>query len=147
MLRDRSGTPTAHIWMTSYFVYEPALFRECFAQPAIPQQIEITIHLELRSSMSIDTPLDLIRLSIDERIFVKCKGDRELRGKLHVRKKVFQLYSSNVGSSIAQFLQAFDQHLNMVLGDVEESVTTREIDEETEEEIVKVSGCGNSASR
>jgi hypothetical protein len=33
---------------------------------------------------SIDTPLDLIRLSIDERIFVKCKGDRELRGKLHV---------------------------------------------------------------
>lgn len=36
------------------------------------------------STMSIDTPLDLIRLSIDERIFVKCKGDRELRGKLHV---------------------------------------------------------------
>ncbi len=35
--------------------------------------------------MSIDTPLDLIRLSIDERIYVKCKGDRELRGKLHVR--------------------------------------------------------------
>jgi len=67
--------------------------------------------------MSIDTPLDLIRLSIDERIFVKCKGDRELRGKLH----------------------AFDQHLNMVLGDVEESVTARELDEETEEEIVKVS--------
>jgi len=27
----------------------------------------------------------------------------------------------------------------MVLGEVEESVTTREIDEETEEEIVKVS--------
>jgi hypothetical protein len=35
--------------------------------------------------MSIDTPLDLIRLSIDERIFVKCKGDRVLHGKLHVR--------------------------------------------------------------
>lgn len=67
--------------------------------------------------MSIDTPLDLIRLSIDERIYVKCKGERELRGKLH----------------------AFDQHLNMVLGEVEESVTTREVDEETEEEIVKVS--------
>lgn len=66
---------------------------------------------------TIDTPLDLIRLSIDERIFVKCKGDRELRGKLH----------------------AFDQHLNMVIGEVEESVITREIDEETDEEIVKVS--------
>ena len=66
--------------------------------------------------MSIESPLDLIRLSIDERIFVKCRGDRELRGKLH----------------------AFDQHLNLVLGDVEESVTTREIDEETEEELVRV---------
>ena len=33
---------------------------------------------------SIDAPLDLIRLSVDERVFVKCKGDRELRGKLHV---------------------------------------------------------------
>eukprot|EP01038_Epipyxis_sp_PR26KG_P006981 gene6981-9542_t len=67
--------------------------------------------------MSIETPLDLIKLSIDERIYVKCKGDRELRGKLH----------------------AFDQHLNMVLGEVEESVTVREIDVETEEEIVKTS--------
>lgn len=34
--------------------------------------------------------------------------------------------------------QAYDQHLNMVLGDVEETVTTVEIDEETEEEIIKV---------
>ena len=33
---------------------------------------------------TIDAPLDLIRLSIDERVFVKCKGDRDLRGKLHV---------------------------------------------------------------
>jgi hypothetical protein len=36
------------------------------------------------------------------------------------------------------YLQAFDQHLNMILGDVEEVVTTHEIDEETDEEIVKV---------
>jgi len=41
---------------------------------------------------AVETPLDLIRLSIDEKVFVKCKNDRELRGKLH----------------------AFDQHLNMV---------------------------------
>ncbi len=34
---------------------------------------------------SVEVPLDLIKLSIDERIFVKCKNDRELRGKLHVR--------------------------------------------------------------
>ncbi len=30
--------------------------------------------------------------------------------------------------------QAYDQHLNMILGDVEETVTTVEIDEETYEE-------------
>ncbi len=35
-------------------------------------------------------------------------------------------------------LKAYDQHLNMVLEDVEEVVTSREIDEETFEEIVKV---------
>eukprot|EP00958_Prasinococcus_capsulatus_P024275 scaffold3767_cov242-Prasinococcus_capsulatus_cf.AAC.4 len=35
-------------------------------------------------------------------------------------------------------LQAYDQHLNMILGDVEESTTTTVIDEETYEEIVKV---------
>jgi hypothetical protein len=33
----------------------------------------------------MEEPLDLIRLSIDERVYVKCRGDRELRGKLHVR--------------------------------------------------------------
>ncbi|GBG27572.1 U6 snRNA-associated Sm-like protein LSm3 [Hondaea fermentalgiana] len=44
---------------------------------------------------AVRTPLDVVALSIDERIFVKCRGGRELRGKLH----------------------AFDQHLNMILGD------------------------------
>ena len=34
-------------------------------------------------------------------------------------------------------LQAYDQHLNMVLSDVEECVTTVEIDEETYEEVYK----------
>ena len=66
---------------------------------------------------AIETQLDLIRLSIDEKVVVKCRGDRELRGRLH----------------------AFDQHLNMVLGEVEESVTSKEVDEETEEEIIHTS--------
>ena len=35
----------------------------------------------------MEEPLDLIRLSIDERIYVKCRGDRELRGKLHVSEE------------------------------------------------------------
>ena len=64
---------------------------------------------------TVEEPLDLIRLSLDERIYVKMRNDRELRGRLH----------------------AYDQHLNMVLGDVEETVTTLEIDEETYEEIYK----------
>lgn len=63
----------------------------------------------------MEEPLDLIRLSIDERVYVKCRNDRELRGKLH----------------------AYDQHLNMVLSEVEETITTFETDEETDEEIVK----------
>lgn len=35
--------------------------------------------------------------------------------------------------------QSYDQHLNMVLGDVEETVTTVEVEEDTYEEIVRVS--------
>lgn len=85
---------------------------------------------------SVEVPLDLIRLSIDERIYVKCRGDRELRGKLHVR--LCFLYFTCFTSLFFFSWQAFDQHLNMILGDVEEVVTTHEIDEETDEEIVKV---------
>lgn len=33
----------------------------------------------------IDEPLDLVRLSLDEIVFVKLRGDRELKGRLHVR--------------------------------------------------------------
>ncbi|ACO66779.1 predicted protein [Micromonas commoda] len=64
---------------------------------------------------TVKEPLDLIRLSLDERVYVKLRGEREIRGKLH----------------------AYDQHLNMILGDVEETITTVEIDDETYEEIIK----------
>jgi U6 snRNA-associated Sm-like protein LSm3 len=43
-------------------------------------------------AVSVEEPLDLIRLSLNERVYVKLRQDRELRGRL----------------------QAFDQHLNMV---------------------------------
>lgn len=33
---------------------------------------------------SVEEPLDLVRLSLDERVYVKLRGDRELRGKLNV---------------------------------------------------------------
>ena len=66
-------------------------------------------------SATVEEPLDLIKFSLDEKVYVKMRNDREIRGKLH----------------------AYDQHLNMILGDVEEIVTTVEIDDETEEEIFK----------
>jgi len=39
-----------------------------------------------KGGSNVDEPLDLLRLSLDERIYVKMRGDRELRGKLHVRR-------------------------------------------------------------
>jgi U6 snRNA-associated Sm-like protein LSm3 len=51
----------------------------------------------MNSDNPIQEPLDIIKLSLDEKIYVKMKGGRELRGKLN----------------------AFDQHLNLVLSDAE----------------------------
>lgn len=64
---------------------------------------------------TVREPLDLIRLALDEKVCVKLRGDREARGRLH----------------------AYDQHLNMILGDVEETITSAEVDEETFEEFTK----------
>ena len=36
------------------------------------------------TSEGIQEPFDLIRLSLNERVFVKLRGDRELNGILHV---------------------------------------------------------------
>lgn len=111
---------------------------------------------------TVKEPLDLIRLSLDERIYVKLRGDRELRGRLHVRpwigarglrvrltvtEHVSQVASCQALSTSGRFInvlayknfmQAYDQHLNMILGEVEETITTIEIDDETYEEIIKV---------
>ena len=98
---------------------------------------------------AVEEPLDLIRLSLDERIFVKMRNDRELTGRLHVciiNKRASNVdkfvllgtqLSDTVGSSV-RATQAFDQHLNMILSEVEEMVTTLELDEETFEEIYRV---------
>ena len=39
---------------------------------------------EVPVASAVEEPLDLVRLSLDERVFVKMRNDRELRGKLHV---------------------------------------------------------------
>ena len=54
----------------------------------------------------VEEPLDLIKLSLDEIVTVRMKGERELEGRLH----------------------GFDQHMNLVLGEVQE---TRRILEST----------------
>lgn len=117
----------------------------------------------------------MIRLSLDERVYVKLRNERELRGRLHVsaalprqlrlstrpchraRAHAFARWQglanrANVAPRPTQTRararaapfwamrpQAYDQHLNMVLGDVDETVTTRDIDTETYEEIIKTS--------
>ncbi len=53
-------------------------------------------------------PLDLVRLSLDEKVEVKMRTDRILKGKLH----------------------AFDQHMNLVLGNVSEEIFT--VDKQTQ---------------
>ncbi|RDA82761.1 hypothetical protein CP532_2024 [Ophiocordyceps camponoti-leonardi (nom. inval.)] len=53
-------------------------------------------------------PLDLVRLLLNEAVFVKLRGDRELKGKLH----------------------AYDSHCNLVLGEVEETIYAVDDDDE-----------------
>ncbi|KAL8967341.1 MAG: hypothetical protein Q9197_005484 [Variospora fuerteventurae] len=64
--------------------------------------------------VAVSEPLDLVRLSLDEIVFVKLRGDRELKGRLH----------------------AYDSHCNLILGDVEETVYLVEDDDE-EDDLVK----------
>ena len=39
---------------------------------------------QVNSNTAVEEPLDLIRLSLDERVYVKMRNERELKGKLHV---------------------------------------------------------------
>lgn len=82
---------------------------------------------------AVSEPLDLVRLSLDEIVFVKLRGDRELKGRLHV----YVNQPSNYNMLIL-FDQAYDSHCNLVLGDVEETIYVVEDDDE-EEDTVKVS--------
>ncbi|KAJ1729913.1 U4/U6-U5 snRNP complex subunit lsm3 [Coemansia biformis] len=67
------------------------------------------------AALTVEEPLDLVRLSLDERIYVKLRGDRELRGRLH----------------------AYDQHLNMVLGEVEETITMVDVNDEVQTQSLR----------
>jgi hypothetical protein len=43
--------------------------------------------------IAVVEPFDLIRVSLSERIFVKLRGDRELKGVLHVSYHHSELHS------------------------------------------------------
>ncbi|EAA22599.1 Putative Ribonucleoprotein, partial [Plasmodium yoelii yoelii] len=67
-------------------------------------------------------PLDYIRLNMEEEIFLKCKGDRELTGTLDVRKWIY-------------IIIAYDNHLNMILSNAKEKY--KQVTIENNEECVK----------
>jgi len=71
--------------------------------------------------MGVNEPFDLIRLSLSERVLVKLRGDREIRGILH----------------------AYDGHMNLIMGDVEETIYDVQVAEDTGAESVVVCLCTN----
>ncbi|KAI4852797.1 hypothetical protein E4T44_01251 [Aureobasidium sp. EXF-8845] len=66
--------------------------------------------VEDNTANPVNEPLDLVRLSLNEIVFVKLRGDRELQGRLH----------------------AYDSHCNLVLGEVEETIYVIDDDDESE---------------
>ncbi|CCU97725.1 unnamed protein product [Malassezia sympodialis ATCC 42132] len=66
--------------------------------------------------MGVNEPFDLIRLSLSERVLVKLRGDREIRGILH----------------------AYDGHMNLIMGDVEETIYDVQVAEDTGAESVVI---------
>ncbi|CCF73012.1 U6 snRNA-associated Sm-like protein LSm3 [Babesia microti strain RI] len=65
---------------------------------------------------SVQQPLDLIRLTLDEYVYIKSKGNREITGKLH----------------------AYDEHCNIILEDAVETITVITEDPETGTESTSV---------
>lgn len=58
------------------------------------------------ASAPVSEPLDLVRLSLDETVFVKLRGDRELKGRLHVGFQTTPLRKSliDINAGIRQSL-------------------------------------------
>jgi hypothetical protein len=50
----------------------------------VPNTDRVMAEAEDGDSAPVSEPLDLVRLSLDEIVFVKLRGDRELKGRLHV---------------------------------------------------------------
>jgi hypothetical protein len=59
------------------------------------------------SQITVEEPLDLVRLSLDERIYVKMRNDRELRGRLHVSLFVMLEVELHFGFRTSDFLSVW----------------------------------------
>jgi U6 snRNA-associated Sm-like protein LSm3 len=90
--------------------------------------------VEDNTANPVNEPLDLVRLSLNEIVFVKLRGDRELQGRLHVRATVSTALGAYTCADISG--QAYDSHCNLVLGEVEETIYV--IDDDDESESVRV---------
>ena len=75
---------------------------------------------------TINEPLDLIRLSLNERIKVKLRGDRELVGNLHVSRCIICIMYTFLYS-----IQAYDSHMNLILSKVEEKIHVVDVNDES----------------
>jgi len=114
-----------------------------FSESRIASLSSTTLRLALHHSVMAEVedtgtdpvaePLDLVKLSLAEVVFVKLRGDRELKGRLHV----WPLRRANVHCTFIDlnFAQAYDSHCNLILGDVEETVYA--VDEEDESDEVR----------
>ncbi len=82
---------------------------------------------------NVSEPMDLVRLLLDEVVFVKLRGDRELKGRLHVRR-TSNIPTNGLSRIIAadSISQAYDSHCNLVLGDVEETIYVTDEDDDDE---------------
>ena len=96
---------------------------------------------------SVDEPIDLVRLSLSEVIYVKCKNGRFayfcfclsfylFHAMPWFLSHVLLIVFSHFCRELRGKLHAFDQHLNVILSDVTETITTFEEDEENEGEEV-----------
>jgi U6 snRNA-associated Sm-like protein LSm3 len=55
--------------------------------PDSPRRPPTMADTEDAGANPVNEPLDLVRLSLNETVFVKLRGDRELQGRLHVRSR------------------------------------------------------------